>query len=231
MQDLMRCLRDAQACQRPPVARVPRLRAQDSTMLQQAIGRAPHDCDRRVPRPARAATRKEQPCSRRSQAEAQVGSNVEVSGGLKRAQRALGCPLDWQVRRSRVGRQGQPGTKAWLEATPARTPLGDRAVCQRAPVLHYQKAPLQQRAHVLPLASAVEGAPLVGRAQPKTTNTLSSDSTRRLTFDMSGGFGLAQRSWLDDVRSMEGLGATLLSLHIGDATDFGADDGCDGCSL
>ena len=27
-----------------------------------------------------------------------LGPNVEVSGGLKRAKRALGCPLDWQVR-------------------------------------------------------------------------------------------------------------------------------------
>ena len=76
MQDLRRCLRVAQACQRAVVARVPRPRAGDSTMLQQANGRAPRDCDRRAPHPARAATRKEQRCSRRSQAEAHVGSNV-----------------------------------------------------------------------------------------------------------------------------------------------------------
>ena len=115
-----------------------------------------------------------------------------MSGGLKRAQRALGCPLDWQVRRSRLDGQGRPAGTHLLEATPARTPVGGRAVCQSVPVLHHQKATLQQRAHVSPLASAAEGAPLVGQALPETTDTLNSDSTRRLTFDMSGGFGLAQ---------------------------------------
>ena len=98
-----------------------------------------------------------------------MGPNVEVSGGLKRAKRALGCPLDWQVRRSRVDRQGLAGAKKRLEATPACKPGGGRAVCQSASVLHDQKAPLPQRAHELPLATEVEGAPLVGRAETKTT--------------------------------------------------------------
>jgi hypothetical protein len=30
-----------------------------------------------------------------------MGPNVEVSGGLKRAKQALGCPLDRQVRAER----------------------------------------------------------------------------------------------------------------------------------
>ena len=148
MHGLRRCLRAAQACQRAVIAGVPRSRARDSTMLQQANGGAPCDCDRRAPHPARAATRKEQPCSRRSEAEAHVGPNVEVSGGLKRAQRALGCPLDWQVRRSRVDRQCRTGGERRLETTPARTPVGGRAVCQSVPVLHDQIAPRLQRAHV-----------------------------------------------------------------------------------
>ena len=74
-----------------------------------------------------------------------------------------------------------------LEATPAREPGGGRAACQSAFEWHDQKAPLSQRAHVQQFAAAVEGAPLEGRMEPKTTESLDSDSTRRLTFDMSGG--------------------------------------------
>ena len=44
------------------------------------------------------------------------------------------------------------------------------------------------------VATEVEGAPLVGRAEPETTDTLSSDSTGRLTFDMSGRPKRAQRA-------------------------------------
>jgi hypothetical protein len=47
-----------------------------------------------------------------------------------------------------------------LEATPARTPGGDRAVCQSAFEWHDQKAPTSQRAHVCELAAVHEGAPL-----------------------------------------------------------------------
>ena len=117
----------------------------------------------------------------RGQAKARVGSNVEVSGGLKRAKRALGCPLDWQVRRSRVDWQGLRAGMQEFGATPACTPGGGRAVCQSAFVFHDQRAAPLQRAHVLLSATELEGAPLVGRAEPKTTETLKSDSTRRLT--------------------------------------------------
>ena len=42
------------------------------------------------------------------------------------------------------------------------------------------------------LAAAAEGAPLERRTLPKATEILHSDSTRRLTFDMSGRLGPAQ---------------------------------------
>ena len=44
------------------------------------------------------------------------------------------------------------------------------------------------------VAAAVEGAPLVGRAKPEATDTLNSDSTRRLTFDMRRRPKRAQRA-------------------------------------
>jgi hypothetical protein len=47
-----------------------------------------------------------------------------------------------------------------LEATPACTPGGDRAVCQSAFERHDQKAPTSQRVHVFELAAVPEGAPL-----------------------------------------------------------------------
>ena len=74
-----------------------------------------------------------------------------------------------------------------LGATPACMPGGDRAVCQSAPVCHDQKAPPQQRARVLQLTGAIDGAPLERLHEPKATDTLNSDSTRRPTSDMSGG--------------------------------------------
>ena len=85
-----------------------------------------------------------------------------MSGGLKRAKQALGCPLDWRVRRSRVGGQGSARGRVLLEATPVCKPGGDRAVCQSVPELPDQKAVLPQRAHVpLDRPKTQEGAPLV----------------------------------------------------------------------
>ena len=60
-------------------------------------------------------------------------------------------------------------------------PGGDRAVCQSAPVCHDQMAPPRQRARVLQLAGTVEGAPPERLHDPKATDMLNSDSTRRLT--------------------------------------------------
>ena len=78
-----------------------------------------------------------------------------------------------------------------LDATPARQPGGGRAVCQSALEWHDQKAPTPQRAHVWEFVAVLEGAPLDRRVPPKTTESLHSDSTRRLTFDMSGRLGPA----------------------------------------
>ena len=79
-----------------------------------------------------------------------------------------------------------------LEATPARAPGGGRAVCQSAFEQHDQKAPPSQRAHVCEFAAVFEGTPLDRRVPPKTTESLHCNSTRRLTFDMSGGGQTAQ---------------------------------------
>ena len=80
-----------------------------------------------------------------------------------------------------------------LEAAPDRTPQGDRAVCQSASGRHGHEAPQEQRAQVKPFGTTVEGTPLNVPTEPETTDPLHRDSTRRLTFDMSGGAKGAQR--------------------------------------
>ena len=55
------------------------------------------------------------------------------------------------------------------------------------------KAAGSQRAVAWKTATSGEGAPLIGRAEPKATDNKDGDSTRRLTFDMSGGAKGAKR--------------------------------------
>ena len=59
--------------------------------------------------------------------------------------------------------------------------------------------------------NAIEGTPLDARVDPETADNLNSDSTRRLTFDMSGGARGAKRPL---PRPLDGV---VMRLHSGNA--------------
>ena len=90
--------------------------------------------------------------------------------------------------------QGRPAGVLLLKTTPDRTPQGVRAVCQSVSECHDQKAVIDSVRRCRLCGKPTEGTPLIARADPETADNLNSDSTRCLTFDMSGGTKGAKRA-------------------------------------
>ena len=124
--------------------------------------------------------------------------NVEVSGGVKAAKQALARPLDRQVRRSRVEAQGRGTTQSDSKLSQHARLKGGRAVCQsggslQLPLACHPNCSVGQRAAASGSAtSRTDCAPLVDSADGGHEH-LTGDSTRCLTFDMSGGAKAAKR--------------------------------------